>query len=118
MSKLLNNLENYGVDLKTTMTRFVDDESLFVHCLSMFFEGKEFAQLDAAMAANDYKAAFEAAHTIKGLTGNLGLTPLYNKVCELVEPLRHGQTENVAALYGEVTKEMKKAESVWNMSKE
>ena len=37
-------------------------------------------------------SAFEAAHTLKGVTGNMGLTPLYDAVCTIVEPLRTGRT--------------------------
>ena len=29
----------------------------------------------------DLDGAFEAAHTLKGVAGNLGLTPLYRSVC-------------------------------------
>lgn len=116
MSKLIDNLKDYGVNVELTMARFVDDESLFEHCLSMFFEGKEFAQLESALSAKDWVSAFDAAHTIKGLSGNLGLTPLYDKVCALVEPLRHNETSNVDALYADVSEEMKKVEAIWKDS--
>ena len=39
----------------------------------------------------DLDGAFQAAHTLKGVSGNLGLTPLYEVVCDIVEPLRHGE---------------------------
>ena len=39
----------------------------------------------------DLDGAFQAAHTLKGVSGNLGLTPLYEAVCDIVEPLRHGE---------------------------
>lgn len=118
MSTLLENLESYGVDIKATMVRFIDDESLYTHCLSVFFEGKEFMHLESAISAKDYNAAFEVAHTIKGLTGNLGLTPLYEKVCALIEPLRHNDIENLDALYSSVLEELEKATEIWNASQE
>ncbi|MBR5658308.1 MAG: Hpt domain-containing protein, partial [Lachnospiraceae bacterium] len=36
----------------------------------------------------DLKGAFEAAHALKGVLGNLSLTPLYEIVCEITELLR------------------------------
>ena len=47
-----------------------------------------FGKLREAMAAGDAKAAFEAAHALKGAIGNLSLTPLYNPISELTERLR------------------------------
>ena len=40
------------------------------------------------IAAKDLKAAFEAAHALKGVLGNLSLTPLYTPVVEITELLR------------------------------
>ena len=49
----------------------------------------------------NYKEAFEAAHSLKGVLGNLSLTPLYDKVCEITELLRAGEDADYAALTAE-----------------
>lgn len=40
------------------------------------------------MQAKDLPAAFTAAHTLKGVTGNLSLNVLYRSLLPLVEALR------------------------------
>ena len=44
--------------------------------------------LEKALSAGDIKAAFEAAHALKGAVGNLSLTPLYDPINEITELLR------------------------------
>jgi HPt (histidine-containing phosphotransfer) domain-containing protein len=61
--------------------------------------------LDAAVAAGDAKAAFEAAHGLKGAVGNLALTPIYTPISAITERLR-GQSEmcDISALHAEANK--------------
>ena len=55
--------------------------------------------MGAALDAGDVTAAFEAAHTIKGVMGNMGLTPMYEEVCYIVESLRNGRLDNMQEHY-------------------
>lgn len=43
-------------------------------------------------------AAFEAAHALKGITGNLALVPLYEPIVEITELLRARQEIDYADL--------------------
>ena len=45
-------------------------------------------QLREAIAAGDNERAFRAAHTLKGVTGNLSFTDLYQAASHLTEQLR------------------------------
>ena len=45
----------------------------------------------------DLDAAFEAAHALKGVLGNLGLTPLYEPVAEMTECLRSKTDKDYSA---------------------
>ena len=47
-----------------------------------------FKTLEEAIAANNLDSAFEAAHSLKGVLGNLALTPVYEPVFEITELLR------------------------------
>lgn len=88
MNQLFEVLERYGVNIQLTMERFVDDEDLYLTCLGMLIPDKNWEKLANALKVSDYNTAFEAAHTLKGIVGNLGLEPLYKRVCEIVAPLR------------------------------
>ena len=88
MSELTERLTAYGVDVPLALERFVGDEEMYVHCLDLFINDKAFPELGYALDAADFKTAFEKAHSLKGVSANLGLQPLYEKICEIVEPLR------------------------------
>ena len=87
-------LTEYGVDWALTMERFVYDEALYLECLGMLAEDENLALLQTALASGDLTAAFEAAHTLKGVSANMGLTPLTEAVSRLVEPLRRKESKD------------------------
>lgn len=80
--------EAYGGDYAATMARFVGSERMYMKLLDMFFEDKSVQALERSLQAGDLASAFEAAHSLKGVAGNMGLTPLYQAVCAIVDPLR------------------------------
>jgi len=99
MSELTDRLSAYGADMTGALERFVGDEALYEQCFGMFLEDPGFTQLGEALEKKDYTGAFNAAHTLKGVAGNLGLTPLYDAVCAIVEPLRHQDYSRLSAQY-------------------
>lgn len=78
----------YGGDNSTAMGRFFGNDGMYLRFLDMFFQDESFQQLENALDAGDLKDAFAAAHTLKGVAGNMGLTPFYEAVCVIVERLR------------------------------
>ncbi|MDD5942775.1 Hpt domain-containing protein [Fibrobacter sp.] len=58
----------------------------------------QFRKLKDSIAAKDLKAAFEAAHALKGVLGNLSLTPLYTSVVEITELLRNNTDKDYKSL--------------------
>ena len=60
--------------------------------IGMAAKDPNFEKLEIALAMEEPDDAFEAAHALKGVLGNLALTPLFepaNEMCELL----HGRTE-------------------------
>lgn len=109
MTVLKEVLQKYGADYETTMARFMGNEQMYLRILSMLPRDENLHKLDQALQAGDYTAAFDAAHTLKGMAGNLGLTPLYQAVCAIVEPLRAGEKLDYSPLYLSVQKEYEQA---------
>ena len=110
MSEFKKILEAYGADYETTLERFMGNEQLYLKILNMLFKDENLHKLGEAIGSGDMTSAFEAAHTLKGVAGNLGLTPLYNAVCVLVEPLRAGeQRADYQVMYKAVGAEFEKA---------
>jgi hypothetical protein len=59
-------------------------------------------QLEKQLADKDYAAAFETAHTLKGMYSNLSLTPLTQPITEMTELLRRRKDTDYSALLQEV----------------
>lgn len=55
-----------------------------------------------SMAEENWQEAFRAAHTIKGVCQNLGLTRLLDSSSQLSEALRHGYTPEADGLAEQV----------------
>lgn len=112
MSKLTEKLSVYGVNIPAVLERFVGDEEMYYHCLNLFIDDKAFSELGYALDTGDYKTAFEKAHSLKGVSANLGLKPLFDAICDIVDPLRTGKTQGLDELYGNVMKALEQVKAL------
>ena len=102
MSKVLDALKDWGCDVEGAMERFIGDAELYEVCLKTVLADKSFAGLGEALNGGDVKAAFDHAHTLKGVLANMGLTPMYDITVRIVEPLRAGNSDNLLPVYEEL----------------
>ena len=79
-----------GGDYAATLGR-LPSEALVKKFLLKYPADPSYAQLEAALAAQDWETAFRAAHTLKGVAQNLGFDRLYTAVFALTEQLRGGK---------------------------
>ena len=84
----IDTLKNYGADTEDALKRCMGNEAFYYKLIKMAVADDNFRRLKDASEASDSKECFEAAHAIKGVAGNLGLTPLFNAASELTELLR------------------------------
>ncbi|MBE5712088.1 MAG: Hpt domain-containing protein [Slackia sp.] len=111
MTTLEQAYHELGSDYEGVTNRLMGD-ALVARFVGKFFEDESFAKLGEALAAQDVKAAFMAAHTLKGVCQNLGLDNLYVPSSELTEVLRAGSLEGADELYAKVAAEYCKMEEV------
>lgn len=104
MNKIIKSLGAWGCDIKGAMERMGDDEEFYIECLNDVTQDPCFAALKTAMDTGDIAGMFASAHTLKGVFANVGLTPMYNKAVEIVEPLRGGGKENLNGKYAQLMK--------------
>ena len=91
-----------GSDYREVEKRFGAEE-LVVRFVSKFTGDPTYAQLEAAFAAGDQAGAFRAAHTLKGVSSNLGFGKLWQTSSDLTEYLRPGNApEGGKALFEKV----------------
>lgn len=102
MSAFLDALSAWGCDVQGAMERMADDEDFYAECLQEVSDDPYFDRLKDALTKGDVRAAFDAAHTLKGVLANVGLTPMYNKIVEIVEPLRAGRGAGLDAQFSEL----------------
>ncbi len=95
MGRLLDILDQYDGDVEGVCDRFLGDEELLLQCLLQFAKDQGFQLFETAIMEKEYQQAFEYAHGLKGVTGNLGLTPLYDELCKVVENLRAENYGNI-----------------------
>ena len=98
MPVILEQLKVWGCDVDGALGRFIDDEELYVQCLKLFATDENFTLLEQSLSRHSPEA-FIYAHTLKGVSANMGLTPLYAALCEVVELLRHGKFEGLDEAY-------------------
>lgn len=88
-------LEENGVDVGTTLKRFLGNEDMYGNFLQRFLKDPSYRNLGEQLKAGSFEEAFRSAHTLKGVAANLGLTPLQAASAELVEELRGKKNDEV-----------------------
>mgnify|MGYP002626284157 CR=1 FL=1 len=81
-------LKAYGANTPEGLTRCMNNEAFYLRMVRMVPGDSNFQRLYDAIGAGDLAEAFDAAHALKGSTGNLALTPIFAPVSEITELLR------------------------------
>lgn len=90
---LKKGLEDAGFDVETAMERFMNNEEIYFRFLKKFCLDSSYQELLQAMQEQNMENAFNAAHTLKGLAGNLSVGILYRRLVPFVEFLRSRDTK-------------------------
>lgn len=92
-----------GVNTDETLRRFSGNEALMEKFILKFPQDTTLDNLEAAIKSKDYKAIEETAHTLKGLSGNLGFTQLFEQSAALVTAVRSSDYAKADELCPQVT---------------
>ncbi len=92
--KIRSALRDVGLDAGEQISRFMDSEEKFVKYFKGFFAAAETVvdELEKAVGEGDIKTVERAAHSLKGLAGNIGLYGVYDPSKKIVNDLRAGKT--------------------------
>lgn len=97
-----------GVNVEQALARFMNNEKMLTKYLGRFTTDKSYADLEAAMAANDHEAAKIAAHTLKSVCGTLRCDNMYALVIEQETAMRSDDWDKATKLMPEITAEYNK----------
>lgn len=105
----LDDLRAYGANVDEGLGRCMGMEAVYLRLVGTIASEQNFGRLQEAIAAGDLDSAFEAAHALKGVLGNLSLTPLFDPMSELCEALRASNRQpgfDYAPLMGTITERL------------
>ena len=80
--------ETTSGDYQSALNTMMNDDFI-KRMLAKFLQNNAVNDLLEAYGSKDYEKVFVTAHTLKGVTGNLALISLYNKVIPIVEATRN-----------------------------
>lgn len=104
MNEIFTLLEQeWGLNKATTMTRFVDDEKLYLACLESYSHDYGFGKLQQALKRRDYQEAFTQAHILKGVADNLGLAKMYFDLASLTAKLKAQDEAALEEAYSKIS---------------
>ena len=112
MKEVFGQLRAWGCDVDGALERFLDDEEMYMDFLHQIAGEETITKLGEAIDAEDAQRAFDCAHTLKGVHGNMGLTPLYLLDHQIVEPLRKGSFQKVKENYEKLIAENEKLKNI------
>ena len=95
-------LEAAGIDVGEALERMMGSEALLERLLGRFLEDGSFSALGAALERGDQEGAVTAAHTLKGVCGNLSMTALFGLFTSQVAALREGDLAGAGRLMEEI----------------
>ena len=96
--KRIETLRGAGVDVDGALERLMGSAALLERLLGKFASDGSYAALRRALENRDADGAVAAAHTLKGMCGNLSMTELFSLFGRQVELLRAGDLEGAEAL--------------------
>ena len=95
-------LKDFGADVSEGMARCLNKEDFYLKMVNMGLNDARFNTIKDALDAKDLDTAFEMAHALKGVLGNLALTPIFKPVSEMTELLRTRTDTDYTPLYTEM----------------
>jgi PAS domain S-box-containing protein len=86
-----------GISIASGLGRVAGNKQLYVKLLCKFKDGQEnvVEQIKAALQLSDLETAARLAHTVKGVSGNLGGDNLYKAAAQLEKAIKEGRNPDV-----------------------
>ena len=95
---LMEELKSLGVNVDEGLDRVMGDNSLYEMMLGMFVDAVATTPISPEeFSGSDLDGLIRKVHTLKGTTGNLSLTPLFDGYMTALGMLRNGQPAQAKA---------------------
>ena len=99
----IDSLKDFGANVDEGLARCLNKEDFYIKMVNLGLNDDKFNKLIEFVESKNLDSAFETAHALKGVVGNLALTPLLKPIEQITELLRnHTETD-----YSELCEEIK-----------
>ena len=95
----IEKLNSMGVNTKEGLSRCMNNEKFYIKLFQMGIKDAHFETLEKAISEKNLTEAFESAHALKGVIGNLAITPIYAPLNRMTEMLRARMSANYELMY-------------------
>lgn len=99
---LFEELKTLDVDVDGGLKRINGNEKLYTKLLGSFIKSINTYKVTPDYDGNDYNEVIEKAHAIKGVSGNLSITPVYEAYTKIVDLLRAGKPEEARPILEDI----------------
>lgn len=104
-NKLFKALKELEVDIEGTLSRFCDNDELYMKFLLRFPDEDRITPIKDSVSAQNYDMLLQAAHKLKGTSANLGMNRLSQKAEKIVRKVRSSEYTGFEANVADVEKE-------------
>ena len=94
-----------GIQCDEALERFMGNESMLEKFLKKFLDDGNYKNLVQAAQNGSAEEMLTAAHTLKGVCGNLAFGSLFTLLTQQVQALRDGRTDAAIGMMAEITDE-------------
>ena len=95
---VLEDLRALGVDVDGGLKRIGGNEALYKRLLNTFVKSMKGQEISPDFDTTNYEDVKEKAHAIKGTSGNLSITPVFEAYSEIMDLLRAEKPEEAKVL--------------------
>lgn len=104
----IQGLREYGANVDEGLRRCLNNEDFYIRLVGIAAADEGYDKLTRQVRDGDLAGAFDTAHALKGVLGNLFLTPVYEPVSEITELLRAKQEADYAPLIDRILEQRDK----------
>lgn len=105
---LIAELKDLGANTDEAMNRFLNNEALYEKMLKKLPDSMKSGQVMEDIESGNIDGAIETAHTMKGVLGNLSITPLYEAYTKIVALLREGKPDEAKSILAQTLSDEEK----------
>lgn len=108
----IQGLVDYGANVEEGLRRCLNNEDFYIRLVGIAADDAGFDKLADQVRSGSLSEAFDTAHALKGVLGNLFLTPIYEPVSEITELLRAKTDMDYSALVEKILAERDRLKAI------